>query len=118
MLRLDFSESFAALDVVLEIRHGEDRSLIRDGALRRFGSLADMTLVGGELRITLSIREEDGSGECCDEFEVLSAAHMYLCFVTNVLTLIGMFEVARPLTFHRLSTCGKSNKASQVPSYF
>ena len=85
MLRGNFSESFAALDVVLEIRDRQDRGLKAHGALRRLGSLTDMTLVRGELRIAVGVARENRSGKGRDEFEVLSA-HIYLCFF-----FVGLF---------------------------
>jgi hypothetical protein len=76
-----------------------------------------MTLVGGELRVAVAVALEDRSSEGGNEFEVLSAHLMYFVYA-NLLTLVGMFEVARPLTFRTPSTGGKSDKASRLPSLF
>jgi len=41
---------------------------------------------------------------------------MYFVYA-NLLTLVGMFEVARPLTFRTPSTGGKSDKAFEMPTF-
>jgi hypothetical protein len=94
VLGRDLSESFAALDVVLQIAHGQDWLLEGDSALGRLRGLADMPLRGGEDRITFAVGLEDSAGEGCDEFEVLSA-HV-LCFSELLVVCFGMFMVARP----------------------
>lgn len=97
VFRGNLSESLAALDVVLEIRDRQDRGLKAHGALRRLGSLTDMTLVRGELRIAVGVARENRSGEGGNEFEVLSA-HFVLCFLCWFV-LLGCFRFyVEPLT--------------------
>ena len=77
MLSDDFSESFAALDVIGQIAHGEDRSLKRNSALCALCSLPNVPLVRGERRVAVLVAGEYASGEGGNEFEVLSAHVFY-----------------------------------------
>ena len=88
----DLGESFTALDVVLQVRDGQNRLLEADGALCRLRSLTDMTLTRGKRGIAFGIGLKNGRGEGCYEFEVLSAHDV--CFVSNLLVVcFGMFMV-------------------------
>ena len=98
VLGRDLSESFAALDVVLQMTHAQDRSLKAHNTLGRLRGLADMTLMGLKGRVSIRVRREDASGKGRDEFEVLSA-HFVLCFVC-VGCFVGMFEVLRCTSEH------------------
>ena len=73
----DLSESFAALDIIGQIRDGQNRSLKADGALCALCSLPNVPLVRGERRVTVLVAGEYASGEGGNEFEVLSAHVFY-----------------------------------------
>ena len=118
VLGRDLSESFAALDVVLEIAHGQNGLLKRHGALCALGSLTDMTLARGEDRIAVGVGLEHATSKGGDEFEVLSA-HFDLCFLNCWLFVLGCLRFyVEPLTLsHSHQQDRQRDKALEVPSF-
>ena len=82
VLRGDLSQSFAALDVILQIAHSQNGLLEGDSALCALRSLTHEAFRGDKQRIAFGVALEDRSSKGGDEFEVLGAHFIYLFMLT------------------------------------